>query len=113
MATSQASAFVAVGEAALDQFAAPSQQTLAVLASHSLPVRIDRLLLLALALPVPLALLLLLGNVAAHLVTLHPLQHRAAVITLVRNQFLDAERVDLRLLFRMQPDLALDQSGNR
>src|SRR5271163_1352288 len=113
MAASQPSGFVAVGEAALDEFAAPPQQALTVLASHSSPVRIDRSLLLAFVLPVPPAFLLLLRNVAAHLVTLHLLQYRAAVIPLVRNQFLDPEKVDLRLLFRMQSDLALDQSSHR
>jgi hypothetical protein len=42
-----------VGEAALDKLAPPPQQTLAVLAPHSLSILVQHLLLLAFALPVP------------------------------------------------------------
>jgi hypothetical protein len=38
---------------------------------------------------------LLLQNVAAHLVTLHPLDHRAAVVALVGDQLFDAAVVHL------------------
>src|SRR5271157_5469723 len=93
--TPHAAGVVAVREAALDQLAAPPQQTLAVLAPHPPPVRIHRLLLTLLARPIPQPLLLLLRNVAAKLVTLHSLDHRAAVIALVRDQLFDAVDVHL------------------
>src|ERR1017187_4740767 len=85
-------------EAALDELAAPPQQTLAVLASHPPPVRIHRLLLSLLARPIPLPLLFLLRNVAANLVTLHPLDHRAAVVALIRHQLFDAVDVHFRFV---------------
>jgi hypothetical protein len=53
MAAPQADRFVAVGEAALHQFTAPSQQAFAVVAFDAPPVLVDRLLLFHLALPVP------------------------------------------------------------
>src|ERR1017187_9654547 len=96
-------------EAALDELAAPPQQTLAVLAPHPPPVRIHCLLLSLLACPVPLPLLLLLGNVTANLVTLHPLDDRAAVISLVRDQLFNPANVDLGPVagpqFGFTPDL--------
>src|SRR5271165_5476606 len=59
---------VAMREAALDELAAPPQQTLAVLAPHPPSVGIHRLLLSLLARPIPIPLRLLLRNVAANLV---------------------------------------------
>src|SRR5664279_1772240 len=100
-------------KAALDELTAPPQQTLAVLAPHSPPVRIHRLLLSLLARPIPLPLLLLLRNVAAHLVTLHPLDHRAAVVALVRHQLFDPANVDLGLIFGPQLGLAPDLLRHR
>src|ERR1035441_4900970 len=85
-------------ETALDELAAPPQQTLAVLPPHPPPVRIPRLLLSLLARPVPQPLLLLLWNVAANLVTLHPLNHRAAVVALVRHQLFNPTNVHLGLI---------------
>ena len=88
MAASHATRFVAVGEAAFNQFPAPLQQVLAVVALHPPPVCVDPLVLLGLTLPAALALLPLLWNVAAKPVALDPLENRAAQIALVRNQFL-------------------------
>src|ERR1035438_1816577 len=93
-------------EAALDQLAAPPQQTLAVLAPHPPPVRIHRLLLGLLARPIPLPLLPLLRNVAANLVTLHPLDHRAAVVALVRDQLFDPGDVHFGIIVWPQLGLA-------
>src|ERR1017187_7848106 len=98
MAAPHPARLVAVREAALDQLAAPPQQTLAVLAPHPPPVGIHRLLLSLLARPVPQPFLLLLRNVAANLVTLHPLDHRAAVVALVRHQIFDPSNVHLGLI---------------
>src|SRR6266536_4832352 len=80
MAAPHPARLVAVCEAALREFAAPPQYTLAVLAPHPPPIRIHRLLFGLLACPVPPPLLLLLRNVAAHAVRLHPFHHRTAVI---------------------------------
>src|SRR5450755_1231875 len=93
-------------KAALNELAAPPQYTLAVLAPHPPPVRIHRLLLSLLARPVPPPLLFLLRNVAAHLVTLHPLDHRAAVVALIRNQLFDPANVDLGRIAGPQLGLA-------
>ena len=57
VAASHAARFVTVSEAAFHQFTAPFQQALTVVAFHTAPVCVDRLVLLGLALPAPLALL--------------------------------------------------------
>src|ERR1039457_1503231 len=100
-------------ETALDELAAPPQQTLAVLTPHPPPVRIHRLLLSLLARPVPQPLLLLLWNVAANLVTLHPLNHRAAVVALVRHQRFNAVDVHFRFVAGSQLSLAPDLLRHR
>src|SRR5664279_847884 len=100
-------------EAALNELAAPPQQTLAVLTPHPPTVRIHRLLLGLLARPIPLPLLLLLRNVAANLVTLHPLDHRAAVVALIRNQLFNPANVDLGLIVGAQLGLAPDLLRHR
>src|SRR6266849_4594647 len=95
MAAPHRACLVAVREAALHQFAAPPQQTLAVLAPHPPPVRVHGLLFGLFARPVPPPLLFLLRNVAAHFVRLHPLHHRAAVIALVGHRLFDPSHVHL------------------
>jgi len=62
------------------------------------------LLLVGLACPAAFSLLPLLRNVAAHAVTLHSLQNRAAQIALVCNQFFDAANINL-VLFRVRSSL--------
>ena len=100
VAAPQAVGFVAVGEAALDQFAAPFQQPFAVIAPYSLAILIGCPLLFGLASPATLALLPLLRNVAAHAVILHSLQNRATQIVLVCNQFFDATNINIALFNR-------------
>src|ERR1035437_11134476 len=76
------------------------------------PVFVGPLLLLRLAFPVALTLLLLLWDVAANSVTLHPLESRSAVVTLVRNQLFDAVDVDLHIA-RTRLSLIRRQLGHR
>src|SRR6266704_4881267 len=87
---------VAVRKAPLDQRAPLPKQVLAIGAVHPPPVRIDRLLLLVLALPMPLARLLLLRNIRSYFRALHLNQHRAAMVALVGDDFLDALQIYLR-----------------
>src|SRR5580658_23054 len=97
MCAPHAARLVAVRKAAFHQFPAPTQQTLAVAAAHPSPILVYRLLLLGFALPVALPLLFLFRNVSTHFVTLHPLQDRAAVVTLVRYHLFDSLDVDVDL----------------
>ena len=92
VAAPHAARFIAMREAAFHQLAAPPEQA----ASHPPPVLIDRLLFLGLALPVAPPLLPLLRNVTAHLVTLHALDHCAAVVALVGQKPRDRRNVTLR-----------------
>src|SRR5215472_9197302 len=66
----------------------------------------------AFALPVAPSFLLLLRNVAAHLITLHPLHHRATVVALVRHQFFDPLQVHLRFVLGPQIGLPSDLFGD-
>src|SRR5580704_7888221 len=98
MCAPHAARLVAVRKAAFHQFASPPQQTLAVAAAHPPSILVHRLLLLAFALPVALPLLFLFRNVSTHFVTLHPLQDRATVVTLIGNQLFDSLDVDFGLI---------------
>src|ERR1700733_2647016 len=112
MSAPHAARLVAVREAAFHQFASPPQQTLAVDAAHPSPILVHSLLLLALALPVALPRLFLFWNVSTHLVTLHPLQDRAAVVNLVRYHLFDSLDVDLgRILGSLLRCLAFHYSA--
>src|SRR5580658_186883 len=101
MCAPHAARLVAVRKAAFHPFPAPTQQTLAVAAAHPSPILVYRLLLLGFALPVALPLLFLFRNVSPHFVTLHPLQDRAAVVTLVRYHLFDSLDVDLGRILRV------------
>ena len=74
-----------MGKGSFDELASPSQQFLALLATHSLTILKDSLLLTPLAFPVSLAGLLLLRNVGANFEILDLLKSRAAMIALVRD----------------------------
>ena len=100
MRPSHSTRIVAVRKAPLDQLASLPKQVLAIGSVHPPPVRIDRLLLLVFALPMPLACLLLLRNVCSYFRALHLHQHRAAMVALVGDDFLDALQMYLRFLVR-------------
>src|SRR4029077_15939460 len=102
MAAPHAAGLVAVREAAFDELPAPSEKALAVPPPPPPPVGVHRLLLGRLARPVPPPFRFLLRNVTAHPVRLHPLHHRAAVITLVRNCLFHPVHVHVRLIIGPQ-----------
>src|ERR1700677_3301884 len=108
MAAPHPSRLVAVREATFHQLAPSPQYTLAVLAPASLSILVHQLLLLPFALPVPPPFLFLLRNISSHFVTLHPLQHRPAVVAAVGNQLFNSLQVHFRFLLRPLLRLVFD-----
>src|ERR1035437_4845774 len=95
MCAPHAARLVAVRKAAFHQLASPPQEAFAVAAAHPASILVYRLLLFGLALPVALSRLFLFRNVGTHFVTLHSLQDRTAVVTLVPYHLFDSLDVDL------------------
>src|SRR5215831_18758154 len=89
MGASHAAGVVAMGEGPLDQLTALPQQPLAFRPLQPLSIRIDQSLLIFLARPMPLPGLLFLGNIRPDANGLHLLQCWPAVVSLIRDYFLD------------------------
>jgi hypothetical protein len=104
---------VTMRKGAFHQFASFLQEAFTIIPVDSSAVGVNCLLLRLLAAPVPPARLLAFRDVSANLNFLRLGQHCAAVVSLVRNHFLNAGHVYLRLFGGGRFGFALDQIGDR